>query len=148
MLVMTEHVQERISELHGVPAVEVPELRQPACTFFAAGKLQFARLGDELLDRNTEDAALRILKSCPGASALWQAEVITRFHPDVSGTVLFEDRNAGVISTLERFQNPAIVDGVLRFFVADAASLEVSFVKAILGDTLRVVVMRVEPEPR
>ncbi len=135
--------------MHGLSADEVPELRQESCTFFSAGKLHFASLGGELLDRNTEDAALRILKSCgASASALWQAEVIARFHPDVSGTVLFEDRNADVIRALAHFRNPEIIDGVLRFFVVDPESLEVSFVKAILGDTLRVEVVRVETGPR
>jgi hypothetical protein len=159
---MAEQVQERIKEstaaaLHWqtseVRVDEVPELKLGSCTFFTAAnntrpvptQLNFASLGGELLDGSIEDAALRILKTCGvGATPLWQAEVITRFHPKVSGIVLFEGRNPGAIRKVKaagkNFGNPEFINGVLNFYVLEPEAFIVSQVKATIGDTLQVEV--------
>lgn len=159
---MSDGLQQRIKEttatamdwqVADIRVDEVPQLRQGACSFFIAAqtrllvstRLNFAALASgQLLDGLDKNAAEQILRDCgAGAGPEWQAEILSRFHPAIHGVVVTEQQGGAVRKIKAKgkvFGPPAVIDGVLNFYVVEPEANIVSQVKATLGDTVQVEV--------
>ena len=107
---MDDKIQQKIAEaaraeygwkVEEVRTDEVERLRRSSCSFSTAAnavrplsyQANYAVLpGDEVIGISDPDAAGKILDTCSaGARADWWAEIITRFHGDLSGGIVLAD---------------------------------------------------------
>ncbi len=137
---------------------EVAVLGRANCTFFTAAQTvrpvatqpNYAVLpGDDVVGSGLDSLA-KILNACGAdAPALWHAEIVTRFHPELgAGVVLVrEGEHFGALEKLKAagkmLAPPTMVGTVLTFFLFDAERFQVFSVKATRDAGGRVAVEKV-----
>jgi hypothetical protein len=129
---------------------EVEELRHGSCSFYAVRHtvrplsylLNYAVLsGETVLSVSEDQTASKILNACGSdASADWWAEIITRFHKEVSPGVVLRDakQNFGAMDQIKsagkEFTSPKFSDDAngksVSFYLLEPEEFVVYFVKA------------------
>jgi hypothetical protein len=130
---------------------EVDRLRKDSCSFYTAGhkvrplsyQVNYAVLkGSTIVSIADEKAVSKIIDTCgSGADAVWWAEIVTRFHPDLgSGVVLHDAKQKPAVTrkiqaAKKEFKQPALTEEggnkILTYYLLEPESLAVYTVKAI-----------------
>jgi hypothetical protein len=123
----------------------VPELKRGKCSFFTAAQTArpvpfmptYAALDNDAVISGSDPAALaKIFKSCGAdAPASWQAEIIDRFHKDLGGVVVQDEKTNGpavrkLRSMGKTFAPPAVSGATVSFFMFDPEAFALYSVKA------------------